>query len=62
MNLRQWIALILVIPVVVIFWIVTIFEILFYPYIAIVVGLLANSRWLGFKEYLYDVVGRPFGG
>lgn len=62
MNLRQWIAIILVIPVAVIFWIVTVFEILFYPYIAIVVGLLANGRWLGFKEYLDCVVGNPFGG
>lgn len=62
MNLRQWIALILVIPVVLIFWIITIFQILFYPYIAIVVGLLANGRWLGFKEYLDRVVGNPFGG
>ena len=62
MSLRQWIALILVIPVVVIFWIVTVFEILFYPYIAIVVGLLANGRWIGFKEYLVHVVGKPFGG
>ena len=62
MNLRQWIALILVIPVVLIFWIITIFQILFYPYIAIVVGLLANGRWLRFKEYLDRVVGNPFGG
>lgn len=62
MNLRQWIAIILVIPVAVIFWIVTLFEILFYPYIAIVVGLLANGRWLGFKEYLDRVFGNPFGG
>ena len=62
MSLRQWIALILIIPVVAIFWVVTLFEILFYPYIAVVVGVLANGRWLGFKEYLDDVVGRPFGG
>lgn len=61
MSLRQWIALILVIPVVVIFWLVTLFEILFYPYIAVVVGILANGRWLGFKEYLDNVV-HPFGG
>lgn len=60
MSLRQWIALILVIPVVVIFWVVTVFEILFYPYTAVVVGVLANGRWLGFKEYLDDVVGRPW--
>lgn len=62
MNLRQWIAVVLVIPVAVIFWIITIFQILFYPYIAIVVGLLANGRWLGFNEYLDRVVGNPFGG
>lgn len=61
MSLRQWIALILVIPVVVIFWLVTLFEILFYPYIAVIVGVLANGRWLGFKEYLDNVV-HPFGG
>ena len=62
MSLRQWIALILVVPVVVIFWVVIVFEILFYPYIAVVVGLLANGHWLGFKEYLDNIVGRPFGG
>lgn len=62
MNIRQWIALILILPVVLIFWIVTIFEILFYPYTAIVVGLIANSRWIGFNEYLNKVIGRPFGG
>jgi hypothetical protein len=62
MSLRQWIALILVIPVVVIFWVFTVFEILFYPYIAVVVGVIANGRWIGFKEYLDKVVGRPFGG
>lgn len=62
MNLRQWMALVLVIPVVVIFWIVTLFEILFYPYVTIVVGLIANGRWIKFHEYLNNVVGRPFGG
>ena len=43
-------------------WIVTAFEILFYPYTAIVVGVIANGRWIKFHEYLNDVVGRPFGG
>lgn len=62
MNARQWLALILVSPVVVLFWLLVGFEILFYPYVAIVVVLLANGQWIGFKEYLDDIVGRPFGG
>lgn len=62
MNLRQWIALILISPIVIIFWVFTAFEILFYPYVAIVIGLIANGRWIGFDEYLNEVVGRPFGG
>ncbi|UAW61292.1 hypothetical protein K3F51_05110 [Limosilactobacillus reuteri] len=62
MTIRQWVALILISPVALIFWIVTAFEILFYPYTAIVVGLIANGRWITFHEYLNDVVGEPFGG
>lgn len=61
MNVRQWIALILILPVATIFWIVTGFEILFYPYTAMVTTL-ANGRWMPFHEYLYEVIGRPFGG
>lgn len=49
-------------PVVIIFWVVMLFEILFYPYTAIVVGLLANGQWIDFKEYLYEEIGIPFGG
>lgn len=62
MNVRQWIAIILILPVAAIFWIVTAFEILFYPYTAIVVGLIANGRWISFNEYLNEVIGYPFGG
>ena len=62
MNTRRWLALVLILPVTAIFWIVTLFEILFYPYTAIVIGLLANGRWIGFKEYLNEIIGTPFGG
>lgn len=62
MNVRQWIALILIAPIAILFWILTLIEIIFYPYVAVVVGLLANGQWLSFKRYLDEVVGRPFGG
>lgn len=62
MSIRQILALILIAPVVAIFWILTAIEILFYPYTATIVGLLANGRWVGFHEYLHDIIGIPFGG
>lgn len=62
MNARRWLAIIIIMPVVIIFWVVMLFEILFYPYTAIVVGLLANGQWIDFKEYLYEEIGIPFGG
>ena len=62
MNARTWLAIFLILPVATIFWVITLFEILFYPYTAIVVGLLANGRWIGFKEYLDKIIGTPFGG
>lgn len=62
MNIRQGIAVALMLPVILIFWALFAFEILFYLYTAIVVGLIANGRWIGLHEYLNDFVGRPFRG
>lgn len=62
MGVRNLLALILIFPATVVFWLVTLFEVLFYPYTAIVVGLLANGRWISFQEYLDKVIGEPFGG
>ena len=62
MNAIQILALTLIAPVVAIFWILAAIEIPFYPYTAIVVGLLANGRWIGFHKYLRDVIETPFNG
>ena len=60
MRARHIIGLILIAPVSLLFYLFMFIELLFYPYVALILGLLCNGYWISFREYLHGIVGWPF--